>query len=270
MILGVDHLALSVGELKKSLDEVEKTGYGVKFIHENLPNSPIKKPFLTFYRSVHAVAYCQASRGISLEITEHGAPLGEEPSFYQVLFDRPPVSYKKFLKTLPCRPEIWQETVQRDAEAASWRPFRAQFWHSTGSIIAGLPEIRAVLVPVSDLERSLRFWTEGLRAGETARGTGGGRPWVRLAWRTPIPRWSLEIILQNTSKEMDLPYLDSPGFPCLAFLSNDVAGDRLRLIESGARETSELSDHLIHGKKLQIAFARGPSGELVELIEVKK
>jgi catechol 2,3-dioxygenase-like lactoylglutathione lyase family enzyme len=130
--------------------------------------------------------------------------------------------------------------------------------------------VRAVLVPVKDLTRSLPFWTEGLRAREVKRGVEKGLSWAHLAWHSPMPRGSLDIILSETESRIGPSHLDKAGFNCLAFLSNDLLKDRLRLMGLGALEAGEPSDHVVDGKPLKISFIKGPDGELVELIEMER
>ena len=76
--------------------------------------------------------------------------------------------------------------------------------------------------------------------------------------------------MSETKETLGESYLDQAGFPCLAFISNDLVSDRLQLIQCGAQNISEISDHTINGKALKVAFGRGPSQELVELIEIEK
>ena len=279
MILGIDHVALSCSNMEDDLRSVQRSGLEVIFVHRDLPNSITKKPFLSSYQTVHAAAYCQAVRGISLEITAHGAPVEEAASWYQVLMEGLPENQGPFKGRLPCSSEIWEKTLEcQNAQAAVWRPFKAQFWYDASKSAAG-PEsgsakrellIRALLVPVTEIERSLLFWTEGLKFRVMKRGKENGQAWIHLSWRSPIPKWSLEVILSETKETLGVPYLDRPGFPCLAFISNDLVSDRLQLIQCAAQNISEISDHIINGKALKVAFARGPSQELVELIEIAK
>lgn len=269
MILGVDHLALSCNELSVNLPRVREAGYEVKFIHERLANTATKKPFLSEYKPWHSVAYCQRKDGISLEVTGHAAALSEIPSWYQVLMDQPPAETVPFRAPLPCSPQIWKNTVGcKGAQAGIWKPFQAQIWYGASGNAGGLgSSVRAVLVPVNHLAASAAFWTDGLGCHVLKHGSEGRNSWIHLAWRSPIPRWFLEVILLETDVEMGTSYLDRAGFPCLAFITNDLSRDRLRLIDCGARDASEPSSHRINEKSLRLAIARGPSRELVELIE---
>ena len=242
----------------------------MKFIHEGLANTLTKKPFLSEYKPLHSVAYCQRKEGISLEITKHAAALKEAPSWYQVLMDRPPAGTAPYRGPLPCSPQIWKNTVgYEDAQAAVWKSFQAQIWYSVSGNAGPSfsPSVRAVLVPVRHLAASAAFWTEGLGCHFLKRGCETGGSWIHLAWRSPVPQWFLEIILSETDVEMGTSYLDRAGFPCLAFLTNDLSRDRLRLIDCGAQDASEPSSHRINEKGLRLTIMRGPSQELIELIE---
>ncbi|MBN1689174.1 MAG: hypothetical protein JW893_08745 [Candidatus Omnitrophica bacterium] len=278
MILGVDHLALSSNHiLSAGLRNLQDQGYCVKFVQDELTNSETKKPFLSCYQPIHSVAYCQTDRGVSLELTGHDAPLKDRPSWYQILMESAPDGTKPFAGDLPCSSKDWEVTVGcKGALAGLWDPFHAQLWYLPSPItkkqekVVKNATVRAVLVPVVDLERSNTFWEKGIGVRRINDGHVDGRGWVHLAWKSLIPRWSLEIILFETESKSVPLCLDDSGFTCIAFLSNNIIQDRARLLEYGALEASESSEHLINKKRLWITIARGPSGELIELIEFEK
>ncbi len=270
MIFGVDHLALSFHGLEASLDEIKKIGYDVKFVHENLPNSEMKKSFLSSYDPIHAVAYCQSKNSVALELTDHRTPLRAEISHYQVLMNRRPEKVSTVTQSLPYAANLWKKILGCDVESLMWEPFHTQLWSVSEKNAVNGSAIRAVLLPVADLERSRVFWTEGLGCKVFKEGKEEGRSWIHMAWRSMLPAWSLEIILLETKEKLPKPYLDQAGFPCIAFLSNDLVRDRQRLMQSGGKEASEPSAHVINGKPLTITMLRGPSDEIVELIEMER
>ena len=267
MILGVDHLALSCADLAAALSAIRAAGYTVQFMHERLPNSATKRPFLSVYEPVHAMAYCRPQRGAALELTQHAAPLKEQASFYQVLLKTPPSGTTPFRGTPPCSLRLWNVALNTaGAQAVIWAPFGAQCWRMDAPTSDAGSCVRAVAMPAVQLKRSVMFWTQGLGCRLIARGAERGRGWVHLSFRAAISAWSLEFILVEAGG-VRRPNLDAAGFPCLAFLSTDLAGDRRRLREQGAAEIGEASSHEINGKRLRMIIARGPSEEIVELIE---
>lgn len=238
MILGVDHIALSCVDLQGSVAAIQRAGYQVKFIEADLMNHSSKKPFLSVYQPVHSVAYCLAESGIAVELTAHGGIPSKSAAGYQPRISK----------------ELWR--------IAGAEPFFDTDYEGFDSLI------RSVEVPVMNVEQSFLFWTKGLGAREDLRSLDPPVRARRLRWQSPISRWSLELILRETKIPTAQRCLDDAGFPCLAFLTNDAAADRSRLMELGVSQASEPSRHRVNGKSLMISFLRGPSGELVELIEV--
>jgi membrane-bound inhibitor of C-type lysozyme len=71
--------------------------------------------------------------------------------------------------------------------------------------------------------------------------------------------------LREASSASGETYLDTPGYPCLAFVTTDIEAELARLDKAGydvtAVETIALPE-----KTLEIGFVMGPTGEPVELV----
>jgi catechol 2,3-dioxygenase-like lactoylglutathione lyase family enzyme len=265
MIVGVDHLALSCKDVDVAGPILQRSGYRAAFVERALPNASVKEPLVHAFHPAHAIAYYDLPEGTPLELTNYGGPVVSRPSRYHALVDAPPAG------ATPVDDEswtsIWKAVGCDDPSAFAWPGLNATVW--SGADAAGAPSVRMVLCPVDDVERAASFWETALNARIEARGTADdGSRWVRVKFAAPVKRWRLDVVLA----EGDVPKeskLDDAGFPCLALLCTSLARDTQRLARAGATTTGTF-DVGVNGRDLAVAFFRGPDGELLELIEVRK
>jgi catechol 2,3-dioxygenase-like lactoylglutathione lyase family enzyme len=270
MILGVDHVALSCQDINDGAKVLIETGYRLKFLQEAVPNHPAKRHLLKSYEPGHSLAYLQADQSISVELTQHSSRLDAAPSPYQVFLDGcPPHARPCEDKVLAAWASVWQRVLGCGKPAmARLAPLNAQFWYDAHDCQLSRGQIRALMVPVSDLARAERFWCGGLRCHLIQRGTGVNElRWSHIAFRAPVPTWSLMVILAEVDKTA-MPYLDDPGFPCLALISNRLTMDKESLLKVGAHDISEEFPLVVGQKCLKIVIMRGPDNELIELIQL--
>ena len=120
---------------------------------------------------------------------------------------------------------------------------------------------RQVMALSNVLEQSVEFWKyfgfkiSGLDAGRT------------LLTFNPLLGGALTLIVQE-EKGMRGPFLDTEGFNSLAFISSNISND-LRGIQDKGVETTAIDTIILEEKTLEIFFAKGPSGEMVEVIGLK-
>lgn len=272
MILGVDHVALSCEDVHAASRKLGSAGYRVIFAQQDVPNSPAKRPFLQTYHPLHSLAYCEAEIGTPVELTQHSGPLEDAHSPYQVLLAAaPPEAVPLAGAELPWAP-VWREALGcRQPQAVLWPTLQAQFWHDGASSGSGLASVRAVLLPVADVARAEDFWRTGLGCDLVAAGTvQTGRRWARVAFRAPISKWSLDVILVEGRRSIYAPLLDAAGFSCLALLSTSLDRDSGRVWQAGAHQSTGAFHVRINGNLLRVAVFRGPDDELIELIEIRR
>jgi len=273
MIFGVDHIALSCGDISHGVKLLNEIGYRAKYVQEDIPNNPAKRPFLKSYDSAHSIAYCQIANGVSIELTQHASTLNDTVSSYQLLFNRPPADTIDFDEALPLSWEnAWRAVPGcRHPVAALWVPFHSQFWYDAehDNILSGF--VSALMLSVKNLHASERFWTKGLSFSIINRGiTDDGHEFLHIAFRPPVKAWSLDLILLEDDKRKSQSYLDDSGFPCLALISNHLADDKERLLDTGAGDLSDEFSLNLGNKSLNILMLRGPDSEIIEIIELVK
>lgn len=272
MILGVDHIALSCENVVHGAKLLGEVGYRAKFIQEGLSNHPAKQSLLTVYDPLHSVAYCQAEQGVSLELTQHSSLLRDAVSPYQVLLNGPPADVIPFVGDLSSSWEsVWRVAVGcSQPVAALWRSLHAQFWYDAQHDEPLPVFVRALLVPITDLSVSEKFWVKGLGCRVVNRGVvEERRRWARVAFRALVPTWSLDVVLVECDRGGKLAYLDDAGFPCLAVITNRMTEDQDTAMEMGGRDAGEEFALEVGGRVLGISVLHGPDNELIELIEFR-
>ena len=273
MILGVDHIALSCEDVVHGVKLLGEVGYRAKFVQEGVSNHPAKRHLLTSYDPLHSVAYCQAGHSVSVELTQHSSPLRGAVSPYQVLLNGIPSNTIPFIRELPPSWEgAWRNALEcNQPVAVQWCPFHAQFWYDAQHNKPSSGFVRAVLVPVTELSVSERFWVKGLGCRVVTRGvTKDGHRWARVAFRTPLPAWSLDVVLAEDDRGDAPPCLDDAGFTCLAVITNRMTEDQDIVMEMGGRDASEKFSLEVGGNLLRIVVLRGPDNELIELIKLQR
>ncbi|MEI7752744.1 MAG: hypothetical protein WCJ71_11740, partial [Candidatus Omnitrophota bacterium] len=153
---------------------------------------------------------------------------------------------------------------------ARWVSFSTSFWYNFAHSAPVPCRILSVALPVAQLSKSSVFWQAGLGFRQTATGyLQTGEQWESYIFPSPVKRWMLDFVLIEAPKSKERTMLDAPGFRCLALITTDLVADLKKLAGVGGVEISEPFGLLMNQKMLRIALLRGPSDEIVELIEFK-
>lgn len=83
MILGIDHLSLSVDNTEQARLQYENAGFKCTFVEYNIPSHPSKMKLLDQYQATHDIGvFKPADQGIAIEITNHGTFADNDAPFY--------------------------------------------------------------------------------------------------------------------------------------------------------------------------------------------
>jgi catechol 2,3-dioxygenase-like lactoylglutathione lyase family enzyme len=126
-----------------------------------------------------------------------------------------------------------------------------------GLVFSG-PALTGLRVGCSDAAASRTFWTDGL----------GFQKSGPLRFSSPVPAWSLDLFLEDARAARDKPFLDDAGSSCVALLCNNIAADLARAGRCGGQTPSPVFSSRVNGRELRIALLRGPSDEIIELIDL--
>lgn|SRR3990167_1365439 len=206
MILGIDHIALSVNDTDQAKRKLEALGFSSLFVEFNISNDVAKKHLLKEYRANHDVGiFLSKKEGVSVEIVNHGL------------------------------------TVDTDA------PYS---YHDN-----------YIELETADVNSEKTFWKSIFRFQETAQDT--------LVFKSPVRRWSCTIKLRET-KLLKQYTLDSRGYTCLAFLTNNLAEDVSAAEKGGASDILTPFSLTVNKQLLNITMLRTPGGAICELIKIIK
>lgn len=128
--------------------------------------------------------------------------------------------------------------------------------------------VRELVLNAVHYEKTTDFWQKTLNFRKESEEINTQNRQARLKFISPVPRWNLELIVTETRRVLAKAFLDDAGFTCVALLTNALGTDSEKIKRGGAVELSEEFEMQVHGKTLRIALFRGPSQELVELIQI--
>lgn len=152
------------------------------------------------------------------------------------------------------------EIIRHHPEPASCKGrYEVEFSNNQASVVG-------LLVKCHDLNRSLRFWKDGI--GFTLDQSDEASP--VLTFRSLMPRWSTRLFLEKSDCAAEDGFLDDEGYTCLSLMTRSVADAQAHLVQYGARDFGQPFNARVGQHNLKLNFFRGPEGELFELIEALK
>lgn len=121
-------------------------------------------------------------------------------------------------------------------------------------------ENNTININCNSFENSYKFWTKGMGFSKN------GDIYNKFS---PFLKWNCRIKLIPFKGNTNC-FLDGDGVSCLAFFSTDLNKDTSLLLqgENYCTKHSGNFNLTVNGKNLMINIVRGPSGELVELIQL--
>ncbi|MBU0729454.1 MAG: hypothetical protein KKE17_07590 [Proteobacteria bacterium] len=115
-----------------------------------------------------------------------------------------------------------------------------------------------LLLRTDNVNNEKDFWNKVLRFEPGCNET--------MKLTSPVPGWSVRIkFIKGTNIQNCM--LDSPGFTCAAFYTNNICVDIDKVKISGGWDIVDPFDFTVNGKFLKIAMFRTPGGALCEFIQ---
>ncbi len=257
MIVGVDHLALSVARLDEPARQLQQAGWQHQFSATGLPNARAKQPLLQHYQPSHDIALLQAPQPyVGLELTTHGA-MSAQPGPYLPLL---PDSFTALEQRQPSEAE--QHLAQAlpaiglTARPANWPQLQALAWQSD-------QPRQLVILLTRQLSGEAEFWQQALGWHQQAAAPG----WAWLKLNSPVANWRCELLLV-ASESASPAGLDACGGTCLAMYSTALEQDLHHAQKQGATWLSEPFELSVNQRRLRIALLRTPGQAICELIHV--
>jgi hypothetical protein len=279
VIVGVDHIAVASRDIECDGRILSSLGLIRRFEHRGLLNAPQKRQLLADYRGEHDVAVYDGSSGVALELTGHGsvsAPT-ERLGFVPVLgMPERLVCQLRGASSIPKQSDVRgvaDVLVAAFGVPVSWLDLPELGCGIWATCHDGAPHgVVGAACCVPDAAKSREVFGKGLGAKLSASGEINGRSWFAMEFSSLVPRWRLRLLIYQglSSGECKGLSLDSAGFPCIAFLSTDITRDVSVFAAAAQCDMPEIFSLRVNEKLLDVAIMRGPGGELIELIQVRR
>ncbi len=262
MILGIDHLALSVASLTPISENLQEQGWRLRFHVSGLPNRGQKHPLLSCPAQHHDIAWlAPPGTGLALELTAHGPPDTRWHAPYQ------PVLPAAAGRTTERQATNHEQRVQYALQAIGHEEARPVHWQDVDSPAwqTGQSKRPLVILCTGDVATECDFWRQHL--GWRLRRQEKNWAWLEVV--SPLAQWCCELLLVQGETRPEYP-LDSAGFPCLAMFSNHLEDDLQRAGAGGARWLSDPFTLEVNRRPLRIGLLRTPGGAICELLQPEK
>lgn len=264
MILGCSHLCWGSRDLPGDLHVLDAAGFKVQFQERSLANDSRKASFLNEPAAHMGMALCRSVQGgVAVELVKYPRLFGRSSADFDVVLGacglQAPMAEDCADVASVVRGALDVVNVSRHV----WGSGAAGVWS-----VAGAPaRVLALLKPVAGLEDAVRFWSEALGWKATRSGGAPGFRWQRMDFRSPVPAWSLPLVLHERSGAAEPSRLDEAGGNCLSVLVRDVERTRQRLLEWSSVTATEIMELTVNAQPLKLAMVRVPDGALLELLE---
>lgn len=254
MIVKIDHVAFSSLDFKQHIGLLESFGYELRFVDRDVRNPIIKKELMGRYCEDHDLALLDHKENIPIELLNHRT-VGENegyitPIFKGLIQDETETTRKK--------------AVMGDLELGIGKVARFGVRAYLSDAQPGGFGFDKIIITCEDIEASMIFWKKlGFEEKERTE------EYAFLEFSSIISKGICGLYLMKGIKRKESCLLDDRGFNCLALISTSVEREKQSLEKDGFY-TTDIEDVVTNGKKLRIFFGIGPSGEIIEMIELVK
>lgn len=138
--------------------------------------------------------------------------------------------------------------------------------NSPGNFKIDIQNPGRITLQTNKFEEDFRFFKEGLNFKTKQKSDTS----ADLNFISPFKKWDCNIHLSETPLEYEKTYLDSDGFPCIAFITTHLQNNLENLISLGIHSVVSPFNLTVQSKKMLLTMFRLPGGSLCELIEIKK
>ena len=251
MIVDIDHIALSSDNIERDIAILKRLLYNNLFVKKGLVDLSIKKYMMTSFSGKLDMAFCESIQNFNIELINHGNCSENDGYIIPILENLPIdiVSEEKEHKML--NDEDIFETVLLSNMA------RVYAIEKKGSFT-----LNKVIVKTNDLKRSFLFWKAlGFKKKSESKNS------ITLTFKSFLS--SSYWIYLNEEQDIKEYNLNDRGFNCIALISTDIKKEWEILSDEGYY-TTNIETMKPDKKELLIFFVRGPGGELVEFIGLRK
>lgn len=251
MISQFDHLTLYTPSLSKHRVLLESLGYTMRFYAPALKNPEVKKSLVTRFSPTHNLALFDLPGSLSIELIEEPDP-SSACSCIMPIFDG-------------MRKEYIENILENDLEIQGERFCEAKLHGLDAHILLRdgwgqkTTSFTSFVLQVQDLGQNTRLWQAlGWKLKEKL-------PLVSLTFRSPLHAFEATLYLKEDASMGSPVPLDSYGFNYVALVSTSAHKERERLLAGGIK-TTELEEHHVNGKALDVFFVMGSNVQPIEIL----
>jgi hypothetical protein len=253
MIVLLDHIALTPRNLAEGLSVLRSLGYQTRFKCMGVAELAIKRELTTLRYGSQDLLLFDSTGNTSLEIVNYGRANETEPYVLPILEG---IDASQFNR-------VGERSIG-DLSLTEHTLLDSGYHVLVGAGAGELLSLKGAVIMVNQLTASIGFWEAfGFRLFTKEPGYAG------LACQYPLNRFQFRIYLRESEAAAGAYHLDDMGFNCVALVSNSVLVERELLDRQGFR-TTEIETFRLNDKDYDIMFAVGPSGEIVELLSVRR
>lgn len=251
MIVKIDHIAISTPKSKEFISLIEKLGYKVNFIENDIRNMKIKRELMKKFPEKHKLTLCSLDNSFSFEIIDYDK-LNNNYSYVLPVFTG-------------LADNLWAEENNKNDIVDLLKIKKGKLDNLDLPVyieenkLDKVFKFHSLIIKTEDIHKSVNFWKNfGFIKSEK------GRDYAKLEYSSILDsnKYKIYLILSNDVKR---PHLDDAGFNCIALVSSSATDERERLIKEGI-EVTNIESIKVNNRRLKIFFALGPYGELVEVI----
>ncbi len=250
MIIKIDHFTLVTenSRFKPSLEFLSELGYKLKFLEKNKDNPVIKRPLMKKFTAKHDIALMISDGNLDIEVINYGEANKKNNLNIVPIFSGLP---KKF---------IFGNGTSKGLIKINGIDNQISINKSKSTKFI----FNSLIVKTSDLKESIKFWEVfGFKLIKKNKNS------AELEFKSILKNNYCRLIL-NKKKQIDHPaYLDDRGFNFLAFISSSASQEKTKIKAAGYKATGAKTLK-VDGKNLEVFFASGRQGEIVEIIGIKK
>lgn len=253
MIIQIDHVALSSMNFEEDIKILEALNYELQFIKKGIRNLQIKRGLMKQFSKEHDLALLTSKGNIGIELLNHRHINTEKPYIFPI-FENVPDDLTDMRGRKKINGSIFTEVKIKSIDAP--------IYIKKDSNVDGFG-FNKIVIKVTDIRKTMDFWAcLGFKAIQIKSG------FALLEFRSLFSKDVYYIYLHESDDVNDTPYIDDNGFNCIAFISNSVKNEKDNLERNGI-QTTKIEELSLNRKELNIFFAIGPCGELVEIVSMK-
>lgn len=233
----------------------------IAFHERDVEVASLKAPVMRGPSPIHHMLLVRPKAGMLFEAIDHCTGSSDQTGPYQVLFSNAP-SQNVYVPS-----KITDAASQAFATDCAWNVIPGSDINCLTTPDQNAAQgVAGVILSRANIKAAQSFWVDGVGFKEVRRDPDDN--WSLLKFTSPMPSWSHSLLLVRAG-DNDENQLDDLGWTCLSMLTTNMDAARQRVLDAGGQVVTEVYEVPADGKMLKLCFARGRTGELIELLDMR-